>query len=240
MFRGFSIIQFFIIFLLINILLTRQLPPILATLVTNPLIGIFTIIGLIAGITIHEASHAYMAYRLGDPTAKLQGRLTLNPAAHLDPLGTAAILFLGFGWGKPTPFDPYNLRNIKRDSALISVAGAASNMLLAITLSIPYLAAFYLQQLNTTINSIYFYLTPVIFFNVILAIFNLLPIAPLDGFKVLAGLLPKEWYEDFIQTEQYGIFILLILLATGMISRILLPITAAVFSFLIPGFAAGF
>lgn len=240
MFRGFSIIQFFIIFLLINILLTRQLPPILATLVTNPLIGIFTIIGLIAGITIHEASHAYMAYRLGDPTAKLQGRLTLNPAAHLDPLGTAAILFLGFGWGKPTPFDPYNLRNIKRDSALISVAGAASNMLLAITLSIPYLAAFYLQQLNTTINSIYFYLTPVIFFNVILAIFNLLPIAPLDGFKVLAGLLPREWYEDFIQTEQYGIFILLILLATGMISKILLPITAAVFAFLIPGFAAGF
>lgn len=240
MFRGFSIIQFFIIFLLLNILLTRQLPPILATLVSNPLIGIFTIIGLIAGITIHEASHAFVAYRLGDPTAKLQGRLTLNPAAHLDPLGTAAILFLGFGWGKPTPFDPYNLRNIKRDSALISVAGAASNMLLAITLSIPYLAAFYLQQLNTTINSVYFYLTPVIFFNVILAIFNLLPIAPLDGFKVLAGLLPKDWYEDFIQTEQYGIFILLILLATGLISRILLPITAAVFAFLIPGFAAGF
>lgn len=240
MFRGFSIIQFFIIFLLINILLTRQLPPILATLVSNPLIGIFTIIGLIAGITIHEASHAYVAYRLGDPTAKLQGRLTLNPAAHLDPLGTAAILFLGFGWGKPTPFDPYNLRNIKRDSALISVAGAASNLLLAIALSVPYLAAFYLQQLNTTINSVYFYLTPVIFFNVILAIFNLLPIAPLDGFKVLAGLLPKDWYEDFIQTEQYGIFILLILLATGMISKILLPITATVFSLLIPGFAAGF
>lgn len=240
MFRGFSIIQFFIIFLLINILLTRQLPPILATLVSNPLIGIFTLIGLIAGITIHEASHAFVAYRLGDPTAKLQGRLTLNPAAHLDPLGTAAILFLGFGWGKPTPFDPYNLRNIKRDSALISVAGAASNLLLATLLSLPYLTAFYLQQLNTTINSIYFYLTPVIFFNVILAIFNLLPIAPLDGFKVLAGLLPKEWYDDFIQTEQYGIFILLILLVTGLISRILLPITAAVFSFLIPGFAAGF
>lgn len=240
MFRGISIFQLFLIFLLINIVVSRQLPPLLANFIADPIIGIFTFIGLVAGITIHEASHAFVAYRLGDPTAKLQGRLTLNPAAHLDPLGTIAIIFLGFGWGKPTPFDPFNLRNIKRDSALISVAGAASNMLLAIVLCIPYLIAYYMQMLNPTINLIYFYLTPIIFFNVILAVFNLIPIAPLDGFKVLAGLLPKDWYEDFIQTEQYGIFILLLLLVTGMISRILLPITAIIFSALMPGFAAGF
>lgn len=240
MFRGISIFQLFLIFLLLNIVLSRQLPPLLANFIADPLIGIFTFIGLVAGITIHEASHAFIAYRLGDPTAKLQGRLTLSPAAHLDPLGTIAIVFLGIGWGKPTPFDPFNLRNIKRDSALISAAGAISNILLAITLSIPYLLAYYLQMLNPTINLIYLYITPIIFFNVILAVFNLIPIAPLDGFKVLAGLLPRDWYEDFIQTEQYGIFILLILLVTGMVSRILLPITATIFSLLMPGFAAGF
>lgn len=240
MFRGISMFQLFFIFLLINVVFSRHLPPLLANFIADPIIGIITFIGLVAGITIHEASHAFVAYRLGDPTAKLQGRLTLNPAAHLDPLGTIAIIFLGFGWGKPTPFDPFNLRNIKRDSALISVAGAASNMLLAIVLCIPYLIAYYMHLLSPTINSIYFYLTPIIFFNVILAVFNLIPIAPLDGFKVLAGLLPKDWYEDFIQTEQYGIFILIILLVTNMISTIILPITAIIFSFLLPGFTAGF
>lgn len=240
MFRGISVIQLFLMFLLLNVVLSGHIPTLISTFISDPAIGLFTLIGLISGITIHEASHAFVAYRLGDPTAKLQGRLTLNPAAHLDPLGTIAIIFLGFGWGKPTPFDPFNLRNIKRDSALISVAGAASNILLAIALCIPYLIAYYFQMLNLSINTIYYYITPVIFFNIILAVFNLLPIAPLDGFKVLAGLLPRTWYEDFIQTEQYGIFILLILLATGMISRILLPITAIIFSALMPGFAAGF
>lgn len=240
MFRGISIFQLFLIFLFINILLSRQLPPLLANFITNPLIGLFTVVGLVAGITIHEAAHAFIAYRLGDPTAKLQGRLSLNPAAHMDPLGTIALLFLGIGWGKPTPFDPFNLRNIKRDSALISAAGAVSNMILAIALSLPYLTAYYLQMLNPIINMIYLYITPIIFFNIILAVFNLIPIAPLDGFKVLAGLLPRDWYEDFIQSEKYGIFILLILLVSGLISRILLPITAIIFSFLMPGFVAGF
>lgn len=240
MFRGQSIFQLFLIILLVNILLSHQLPPILESLIRDPLVGIFTLIGLVSGITIHEASHAFVAYRLGDPTAKLEGRMTLNPAAHLDPLGTLALLFLGIGWGKPTPFDPFNLRNVKRDSALISVAGAASNLFLAILLSLPYLMAFNLQQLNTTINMIYLFLTPIIFFNIILAVFNLIPIAPLDGFKVLAGLLPRDWYEDFIQTEKYGIFILLILLATGLVSRILVPITASIFNILMPGFSAVF
>lgn len=240
MFRGISIFQLFIIFLLVHILISHEFPPLLANFISNPLIGLLTVVGLVAGITIHEASHAFVAYRLGDPTAKLQGRLTLNPAAHMDPLGSIALIFLGFGWGKPTPFDPFNLRNIKRDSALISVAGAASNMLLAIALSIPYLAAYYFHFLNPTIVIIYLYLTPIIFFNIILAVFNLIPIAPLDGFKVLAGLLPKDWYEDFIQSEKYGIFILLVLLATGMISRILLPITDTIFSLLIPNFPAIF
>lgn len=237
---GIPIIQLLAIFILLNLLLTRQLPFLISAMVQNPLVGISMIIGLVAGITIHEASHAYVAYRLGDPTAKLEGRMTLNPMAHLDPVGTVALLFIGIGWGKPTPFDPFNLRNIKRDSALISVAGAASNFTLALALSIPYLIAYWFQMLNPTLNTVYLYLSPVIFFNVVLAVFNLIPVAPLDGFKVLAGILPREWYADFMQMEKYGIFILLLLLVTGAVGQILFPITSTIFALLIPGLTAPF
>jgi len=231
---------FFILAILILLNLVSGHPPyILQTLLTNPPVAISIILGLIIGISVHEFAHAWVAYRLGDPTAKLEGRLTLNPQAHLDPVGTMALIFLGFGWGKPTPFDPFNLRNVKRDSALISVAGAASNFLIAIVFSLPYLAAFYTQSLNSTINTIYDYLSPVIFFNILLGVFNLIPIHPLDGFKVLAGLLPRDWYYDFMQTERYGIFILLILIVTppGLIGKIILPISSNIFNFLMPGYA---
>ena len=207
---------------------------------TNPIVAIAFIIGLVTAITIHEFAHAFVAYRLGDPTAKLAGRLTLNPASHLDPIGTLALLIVGFGWGKPTPFDPFNLRNIKRDSALISVAGAVSNFLLALLLSIPYLVAYFTGNLSLTLNTIYNILSIVIWINLILGVFNLIPIAPLDGFKVLAGLLPRDWYHDFIQTERYGIFILLLLLITNAVGRIIFPIVSLLFGFLIPGLITPF
>lgn len=198
------------------------------------------IIGIVIAITVHEFSHALVAYRLGDPTAKLAGRLTLNPASHLDPLGTLILLFIGFGWGKPTPFDPYNLRNVKRDSALIAVAGAVSNFLLAILFSLPYLIAYYTGNLSLMINSVYSYLVIAIWLNLLLGVFNLIPVAPLDGFKVLAGFLPKDWYRDFIRTEPYGIFILIFLMITGMIGTILLPIVSRLLELLLPGFVAPF
>ena len=213
---------------------------ILTLLQTNPIIALAFIVGLVAGITIHEASHALVAYRLGDPTAKLAGRLTLNPASRLDLIGTLALLIVGIGWGKPTPFDPFNLRNIKRDSALISVAGAVSNFVLAIILSIPYLFFYFTGNLSLTINAVYQVISIIIWLNLILGVFNLIPVHPLDGFKVLAGLLPRDWYYDFIQTERYGIFILLFLLITGAIGKILFPIISSIFSILIPGFAAPF
>ncbi len=213
---------------------------ILTLLQTNPLVALTFVAGLVIGISIHEAAHALVAYRLGDPTGKIAGRLTLNPAAHLDPIGTIALLVVGIGWGKPTPFDPFNLRNIKRDSALISVAGAASNFLLALALSAPYLIAYYTGTLNHSILGVYQIITIAIWINLILGVFNLIPVHPLDGFKVLAGLLPRDWYYDFIQTERYGIFILILLLFTGMIGKILYPIVSVLFNFLIPGFTAPF
>src|SRR3990167_9211290 len=213
---------------------------ILTLLQSNPVIALAFITGLVSAITIHEFAHAYVAWRLGDPTAKLAGRLTLNPASHLDPLGTLALLIVGIGWGKPTPFDPFNLRNIKRDSALISVAGAASNFILAFLLYVPYLLFYFTGNLSLTINAVYQVISIIIWLNLILGVFNLIPVHPLDGFKVLAGLLPRDWYYDFIQTERYGIFILLFLLITGAVGRILFPIISSIFSILIPGFAAPF
>ena len=209
-------------------------------LTINPLLALAFILGLIFAITVHEFAHALVAYRLGDPTAKLAGRLTLNPVAHLDPIGTLALLLVGIGWGKPTPFDPYNLRNIKRDSALISVAGAASNFLLAALLSLPYLIAYYTGNLSLQVSNVYEFLSMVIAINVLLGVFNLIPVSPLDGFKVLAGLLPKDWYRDFTATERYGIFILLLLIITGAIGRILFPVVSLILAYLLPGLASPF
>ncbi len=217
--------------LLLNFLQQFQINP------TEALIHLFTfVVSIIVAISVHEFSHALVAYRLGDPTAKLAGRLTLNPSSHLDPLGTLALLFVGFGWGKPTPFDPYNLRNVKRDSALIAVSGAASNFILAILLSLPYLVAYYTHNMTLGINSVYSYLFVAIWLNLILGVFNLIPVAPLDGFKVLAGFLPKDWYHDFIRTEPYGIFILLFLIISGTIQNVLLPIIARLSEVLLPAF----
>ncbi|KKR87942.1 MAG: Peptidase, M50 family [Candidatus Curtissbacteria bacterium GW2011_GWA1_41_11] len=209
-----------------------------ALLQGNPITALTFVIGLVVAISIHEAAHAFVAYRLGDPTAKLAGRLTLDPRSHLDPIGTLALLLVGFGWGKPTPFDPFNLRNVKRDSALISAAGAVSNFILASVLSLPYLVAFFTNSINLTIVNLYQFLSPIILINLLLGVFNLIPVHPLDGFKVLAGLLPRDWYRDFVQTERYGIFILLLLLVSGAISKILFPIVSYLFNILMPHFAS--
>lgn len=175
----------------------------LGLLASSPLLFFLVEGALVICLTIHEFAHAWTADFLGDPTPRLQGRVTLNPLAHLDPLGTFLIVVTGFGWGRPVQFDPYNLKNGRRDIALIALAGPASNLILAFVLAL--LGAFLpLPALFTSI---------LITINVGLAIFNLLPVYPLDGSKILEGLLPPRTaleYSDFMQ--RYGLFVLLALL----------------------------
>lgn len=175
-------------------------------LLANPIIFLLYFGILIICITVHEFAHALVADRLGDPTPRLDGRITLNPLAHLDLLGTIMLVLFRFGWGKPVVFDPYNLRNPRRDSALIALAGPASNLLLATIISV------LLRVINPgePINSL---AVALVTLNVVLAIFNLIPIHPLDGGKILIGFAPKQVAREWDQVlQQYGIFILLLLI----------------------------
>ncbi len=176
---------------------------------------------LLIALTIHEFSHAWMADRLGDPTAALEGRLSLNPLRHLDPIGTLMLLVFHFGWGKPVQFDPFNLRHPKRDAALISLAGPASNLILAAVLSL-------IMKLSA-IPLLTLFFIPVIILNINLAIFNLLPVPPLDGAKIMYGILPRDWadeYNDFMHS--YGtillIFLILPIFGSSLAISLILPV----------------
>lgn len=181
----------------------------------SPLIFILYLVALLAAISIHEFSHAFVADKLGDPTPQRQGRITLNPRAHIDLMGILFLFMFGFGWGRPVQFDPFNLKNPRRDAALISVAGPISNFLLAILITIA-LKITGLQFLIIFIQ-----------LNVMLGVFNLLPIHPLDGFKIVGGLLPEDKAREWYQLERYGIlFLILLILPIGkgsMISSIISP-----------------
>lgn len=191
----------------------------------DPLELLLSIPALLLAITFHEFAHGYMADRLGDPTPRYYGRLTLNPLKHLDPLGTIALLFLRYGWAKPVPINPAYFDNKKNGTALVGLAGPLANMILAFLalviskiLNLNILAYSYYSGYTSYFGQILFY---ILVYNIGLAIFNLIPIPPLDGSKIFISLLPPKWYYNILQYESYGQVILLLLLFSGMLSPVL-------------------
>lgn len=190
-----------------------------------------TIFALLIGIAFHEFCHAFAADSLGDRLPASQGRVTLNPLAHLDPAGTMMLLFVGFGWGKPVQFNPFGLKvSPKTATLLVSLAGPLSNFVAAGLLGIPIKLGWvpYINPLSIDPRALHFYvqtraeyiglfLTAAVYFNVILGVFNLLPLHPLDGFKVAVGLLPDELSQEFAKTAQYGVGILMALILLPLV-----------------------
>jgi len=193
---------------------------------------IFLIAILIMSVVVHEVSHGFIALALGDFTAKYAGRLTLNPLKHLDPVGSflfpALLVMLGvppFGWARPVPYNPYNLRDQKWGPALVAVAGPLSNILVAFVFGMMFrFAAISEVAASTAFLTL---LVVVIYINILLAVFNLIPIPPLDGSKILFAVLPHRYLAIQRLLEAYGFFILLILIfiGRGILGLVILPPT---------------
>ncbi len=181
----------------------------LSQITQNPVVGLIYLAVLILTITIHEFAHAKAADSLGDPTPRLQGRITLNPLAHLDPIGSLLMVFTGFGWGKAVQFDPYNLSDPRKDGMKIALAGPLTNIVAALITSflIHLIESFAMpgSRLISLVGHI------IIQVNLSLAFFNLIPIEPLDGFKIVYGILSEEQAEQWITLRPYGLYFLILI-----------------------------
>lgn len=174
--------------------------------------------GLLIAIIFHELAHGYAAYKLGDPTAKNAGRLTLNPIKHIDPVGFLFMLVFRFGWAKAVPINPAYFKNRKRDMIIVSVAGVLTNFILAI------LFGFIIINFEISNDYLYQMFLIAMWYNLMLGIFNLLPFPPLDGSKIVASLLPTNLEYLFYKYERYFYFVLLLLIMTNTINKILVPL----------------
>lgn len=178
------------------------------------------VLALTVAITVHEFSHTLVANGLGDTTGKRQGRLSLNPLRHLDPVGTVMILLAGFGWGKPVPVNPHSLAHGSMGTTLVAAAGPLSNLMVAFLLAVPIkmgildftgLQFYSMRDLvsNGSLDLLSALVTLIIILNLFLAVFNLIPLAPLDGSRVLEGFIPREQSDSYARLQQYGPVILI-------------------------------
>ncbi len=182
------------------------------------------VIVLFTAITVHELAHGYVAYKLGDPTAKYAGRLSLNPLSHLDPWGALCMVLFGFGWAKPDPVNPMYFRDRKKDNALVALAGPLSNIILAFAstvLTALYFNFVFIKAPNFLTQFGYTVLIQLAVVNISFAVFNLIPFPPLDGSKILGAFLSYENYSKLLMYERFGFPILMILSFTGVLGRIL-------------------
>lgn len=187
---------------------------------------LFRIPALLLAITVHEYAHGRVAYHFGDATAKWHGRLSLNPLRHLDPIGTITLLLFGFGWAKPVPINPYNFRDYRSGLLWVSFAGPLANFILAFAslffLYLPVRAGLYW-------GAYYQFMEILAIFNILLGVFNLIPLPPLDGSKILAALAPDKIAAFFRKIEPYAPILLMVLIFSGATGRIIIPLFGYIF-----------
>lgn len=185
-------------------------------LIKNPAVFFMLAIPILYSIIIHELAHGWIANRMGDPTARLAGRLSLNPLKHLDPVGTLMLLFFGFGWAKPVPINLANIRDQRRGLIMVSAAGIVANIVLAFAALLGWRLLSPSASVET--KMILYYTAQI---NIILAAFNMIPIPPLDGSKILMGFMPPGFQDSFSRLEPYGFFIIIGLLYIGALDPVI-------------------
>ena len=178
--------------------------------------------GLILAMAVHEYAHARAAVALGDITPRMTGRLTLNPLAHIDPIGLLMLILAHFGWAKPVMINPRNFKNYKRDDILVSFAGPAANLLLAfLTLVVLLIYSKFFGRMS---QGTYLVLQLIVLYNINFAIFNMIPLPPLDGSHILKHFLPARYAYRYAQSERYSFFILIVFVMTPVLTYILIPL----------------
>ena len=192
--------------------------------------------GIIIGLSFHEFAHAWVSDRLGDPTPRRQGRVTINPLAHIDWMGFLALLLVGFGWGKPVQIDPGYYKHRRRDEFLVGIAGVTMNLLLAIAFSIParaMLKAFSGPAVSDIVYNIYLIVFYIVSINIVLMVFNLIPCPPLDGWGIITQIFRLDRYSWWYKVYQYGTWILLGLIVFNVTDLILTPLVSKILGILL-------
>ena len=192
--------------------------------------------GIIIGLSFHEFAHAWVSDKLGHPTPRRQGRVTINPLAHIDWIGFLALLLVGFGWGKPVQIDPSYYKNRRRDEFLVGIAGVTMNLLLAVIFSIParmIVKAFSGAAPSDLVYNVYLMIFYVVSINVVLMIFNLIPCPPLDGWGIITQIFRLDKYSWWYKVYQYGTWILLALIVFNVTDRIITPLVSTLLGILL-------